>query len=351
MSTVDAFRLTVSERHARGRAARSEAPRSAHADWGPHPDRPRAGRAARGAGADAGPRARADPQWAHGLVGVRVLPRRRLRHGQRPRRDAAHRPERAGLRRRPPVELRRLRRARPPPRLRHQRLRRDAARAVGVGRQAPGRQPGDRGARAGDEPQGARADRARERRRLPPGHERLRGYEQSRRLLRAHGPRADRRARGPDRARGHGRAARAQHPEGAQEEQPARAAQAHEGGGRPPPLRQRAAAAGAGARARARRRGRRSHAGHPRAHRPLRGDAARRDTPAARAATSSSTLPARSSASAAWAPGPGWSFSSAATTGTRCSCRSRRRRPRCSSGSCPRASSRTTASGWSRASG
>ena len=40
MSTVDAFRLTVSERHARGRAARSEAPRSAHADWGPHPDRP-----------------------------------------------------------------------------------------------------------------------------------------------------------------------------------------------------------------------------------------------------------------------------------------------------------------------
>ena len=40
MSSVNAFRLTVSERRARGRAARSEVPRSAHADWGPHPDRP-----------------------------------------------------------------------------------------------------------------------------------------------------------------------------------------------------------------------------------------------------------------------------------------------------------------------
>ena len=42
----------------------------------------------------------------------------------------------AALRRRAPLQLRRLRRARPPPRLRPQRLRRDPARPVGVGREA-----------------------------------------------------------------------------------------------------------------------------------------------------------------------------------------------------------------------
>ena len=47
----------------------------------------------------------------------------------------------AALRRRAPVELRGLRLARAPPGLRRQRLRRDPARPVGVGRQAAGRQP------------------------------------------------------------------------------------------------------------------------------------------------------------------------------------------------------------------
>ena len=54
----------------------------------------------------------------------------------------------AALRRRAPVELRRLRGAGPAPRLRRQRLRRDAAWPVRVGRQAPGGQPRGRGARA-----------------------------------------------------------------------------------------------------------------------------------------------------------------------------------------------------------
>ena len=56
---------------------------------------------------------------------------------------------RPAVRRRAPVELRRLRRARPPPGLRPQRLRRDAARPLGVGRQAAGRQPRGRGPRPG----------------------------------------------------------------------------------------------------------------------------------------------------------------------------------------------------------
>ena len=54
--------------------------------------------------------------------------------------DAADRPARAALRRRAPLELRRLRRAGPAARLQRQRLRRDAARAVRVGRQAARRE-------------------------------------------------------------------------------------------------------------------------------------------------------------------------------------------------------------------
>ena len=65
----------------------------------------------------------------------------------------------AGLRRRPPLQLRRLRRARPPPRLRPQRLRRDAARALGVGRQAARGQLRDRRPRKRLQAQAARARR------------------------------------------------------------------------------------------------------------------------------------------------------------------------------------------------
>ena len=52
----------------------------------------------------------------------------------------AHRHHRPGQRRRPPLELRALRLAGADPRLRRQRLRRDAARALGVGRQAARRE-------------------------------------------------------------------------------------------------------------------------------------------------------------------------------------------------------------------
>ena len=74
--------------------------------------------------------------------------------------DAGLRPAGAGLRRRPPLQLRRLRRARPPPRLRPQRLRRVAAGALGVGRQAARRQLRDRRPRKRLQAQAARARRA-----------------------------------------------------------------------------------------------------------------------------------------------------------------------------------------------
>ena len=132
--------FTPAERAARGKAARAEVPRTFARRVGAAaaPARPR--RAARGAGADPRARARADPVRPDARLAVHVLPRRRLPDGVRPGRRPAHRPAHAALRRRPPVQLRRLRGARPPSRLRTQRLRRDAPRAVRVGRQAPRRE-------------------------------------------------------------------------------------------------------------------------------------------------------------------------------------------------------------------
>ena len=132
--------FTPDERAARGKAARAEVPRSSHAEWEPPPHRP-------------------DPvELLEEQAQTRVPELVPIRYGRMlvspftfyrgaaylmasdlaggPRTGPAH----PALRRRPPVELRRLRGARPAARLRAQRLRRDAPRAVRVGRQAPGRE-------------------------------------------------------------------------------------------------------------------------------------------------------------------------------------------------------------------
>ena len=141
LTTPQSERPSREERAARGRAARAAVPRSPR-HVGPARRSPRSGRPARGAGrrrgcpsscrsatagcwsrrspSSAAPRCRWPPTWP--------------------------RTPRSGLyvqlvRRRAPVELRRLRLARAPPGVRRQRLRRDAAGPVGVGRQAAGRQP------------------------------------------------------------------------------------------------------------------------------------------------------------------------------------------------------------------
>ena len=84
----------------------------------------------------------------------------------------------------PSVELRRLRHARAPHRLRHQRFRRDPAGALGVGPQAPGRQLGRR--RPPDRPARKRcgAGGARHRAQLPRAHGRLRLHARARRVVR-----------------------------------------------------------------------------------------------------------------------------------------------------------------------
>ena len=132
--------MTAAERAQKGKAARVAAPRAEQGEWEPAPGPGGPGRVAGGAGGFAGARARADPLRAHARLAVHVLPRRRVSDGGRPGRRAADRARRAALRRRAPVELRRLRRARPAADLQHQRLRRDAAGPVRVGRQAAGRQ-------------------------------------------------------------------------------------------------------------------------------------------------------------------------------------------------------------------
>ena len=151
MSAVDFSglpQLSVSERVARGKAARREVPRSSHAAFEPA---------------------------AHRLDPVELLERQAdtrvpelvpIRYGRMLASpftfyrgaalimaadlaaDPANGLHRPVLRRRPPLELRPLRLARAPARLRHQRLRRDAARAVGMGRQAARGEHADLRARA-----------------------------------------------------------------------------------------------------------------------------------------------------------------------------------------------------------
>ena len=122
-----------------GSAARQRAPRSGQGalELAPGPrsarDHPRPG---------GGPAARPAPAAARtdGRLRLRVLPWRTRRHGARPVHHAAQRHHRPGLRRRPPLELRSVRVAGTDARLRFERLRRDAARPLGVGRQATRRE-------------------------------------------------------------------------------------------------------------------------------------------------------------------------------------------------------------------
>ena len=105
--------LSPSERAARGKAARAEVPRSSHAEFGAARRSARPGRAPRGAGRARGCPSSCPIRYGRMLgVAVRLLPRRRRDHGRRPRRDAALGPAGPALRRRAPVELRRLRLAR-----------------------------------------------------------------------------------------------------------------------------------------------------------------------------------------------------------------------------------------------
>ena len=160
-------------------------PRSrATPEWTPYgvPDRP--DRLARRAGRDPGARTRAHPARPHDGLAVHLLPWGRVHHGLRPGFDPSVGTAGAGVRRRPPLELRRLRLARTRPDVRHERLRRDVARALGVGPQASGDQLRGRGPRPGLRYGAQPLVRPRTRPDLPHGHARVRGHEEPGGLVR-----------------------------------------------------------------------------------------------------------------------------------------------------------------------
>ena len=137
------------------------------------------GRAAAGPGGVAGAGAGAGPARADAGVPVHVLPGRGAADGGGPGRHARLGAAGAAVRGRAPVEFRRVRLAGAAAGLRRQRLRRDPARAVRVGRQAAGREPG-RG-RAGQRlpRQGPPQDRPGGGRTLPHRDARVRGRSPS----------------------------------------------------------------------------------------------------------------------------------------------------------------------------
>ena len=297
---------TPAERRVRGKAARAEVPRESHAEWEPPPDRP-------------DPVALLESQGAArvpDLVPVRYgrmmeTPFTYYRGAALPMASdlathPGHRDDRAGVRGRAPVQLRPLRLARAQAGLRRQRLRRDAARALGVGREAAGGQPG--GGRAGErvQRQGPQEDRARLGRALPAGHAAAVRRGQPGRLVH---PGGHRRVPGPVRRPAQGAPAQAagQGPgQGPDPGQHAGAEQADPDRGRAAADRSRPAGHRPAPRpARRAGRGGRHREGTARPPRPVPADAAARPPGAARAVSSSPTWPARWSAWAAWAPAAG----------------------------------------------
>ena len=350
MSTIDDLpcQAAVGESAERGRAARRDTPARRTANGHPRPDGPIP---VETLPAQAEIRVSGSCRSATGGCSSRPSPStgRRGRDGQRPRRDASLGHQRAGLRRRPHLELRRVRRPRPPADLRAERLRRDAPRTLGVGRQAARRQRRDRRARrraragavAGSSAH-ASASTARGCARSParatwtsgtsgstPANWSIASAENSARRAGSSSPSPS---------------------SGPAQDEPAGRQETHRARRRRAALPPRAAAAGAAAQPPGPRRHPRRGRVRPRAPERLRSEPRRRTTATSSAPTASSTWPARSSGSAASGPAPGSSCWSAARAGTRWCCRPRRHSTRCSSPTWAPASSRTAASGSSVAS-
>ena len=322
------------QRVARGKAARTEVPRSSHAEFTPAPQRP-------------DPVALLESQAAtrvpellpirYGRMAVSAFTFFRgaaLPMAQRPGRHPALRVRRAGLRRRPPGQLRAVRLPGATPRLRHQRLRRDPARSVGMGRQAPGGEPGDRR-------RGTTSSPTKERRgivlgdgrRLPQGDAGVRRADRARGLVRPCRPRRrSRRGSHPSWTRPASRKTLARTMAKARTKDNLGALGRFAGVRRrqpriiadPPlivPLQElfgRADRAGEVERG--------SLRGILHAYRATLEPERRVLLDQYRARR---TSPARSSASAAWAPARGWRCCSGTMCRTRCSCRRRRPGPRC----------------------
>ena len=146
--------------------------------------------------------------------------------------DTELRTARPDLRRRPPVELRGVRLGRATADLRHERLRRDAPRSVGVGREAARREPRDRRARQRLGRRDAIEDRAGGRARVPRDHDQGRRHEEPRGLVLEDRPRGADAGRPERSSTRSGSRPREEPREGTDEGQHARLREAHRRGRR-----------------------------------------------------------------------------------------------------------------------
>jgi hypothetical protein len=131
---------TYQQRREHGRAARQRTPRGIHAEWAPASDQPDPVDLLEAQAKNRDPDL-APIRYAHDPLSIHVPPRRGCHHGQRPCNYAAYRCQGSALWRLPPLELRGVCLPGAHPTVRRQRLRRDAARALGVGCQATRREP------------------------------------------------------------------------------------------------------------------------------------------------------------------------------------------------------------------
>ena len=138
---------------------------------------------------NARPRARSHTTGTHGSVSVRVFQGFGGDHGGRPVPHSVHRHQGPGVRRRPCGQFRAVPLPRTPPRLRHQRLRRNRPGSVGMGREAPGRQRRNLRTRTRLFRKGAQSGDARSREMLPGSHARFRAHGIDGRMVRPHGRR------------------------------------------------------------------------------------------------------------------------------------------------------------------
>ena len=132
-------RLSRADRVARGKDARAVAPLESHAQFEPGAARDPVGLLLQ-SGAVTGSGAGAGPAWADAGVGVHLLSGCCAADGRGPGRHAGVGAVGAAVRGRAPVQLRCVRLPGAAAGLRCQRLRRDPARPVRVGRQADGRE-------------------------------------------------------------------------------------------------------------------------------------------------------------------------------------------------------------------
>ena len=136
---------SIDERKAEGKEARDPDAAVEPLGVAPGGGPPRSGRAAGGAERHPGAGPGAGAARPDDGLAVHLLPGRGQDHGRRPDGHPGRRAGRPAVRRRPPVELRRVRLARAAAAVRPERLRRDAAGAVRVRREADGGELHDRG--------------------------------------------------------------------------------------------------------------------------------------------------------------------------------------------------------------